>query len=944
MASNYEQPKLATSKQYNVSQGNIGQVKQYTTDWSDYESAKIWEEVAKGTGKVNESIQESAKLRGMLDQTGNLVAQNSWLTEDSYNQGRAAVIAEQQKGTFLEIVDRTAREVSQKNGTMEDYNKAIEPFYQEYIKNIRNVATVDVNGNPLSIELQNETLVNARKEMITYVALGQQKFQKIKEEQNEIDRQDLNGNMGNNLISQIKGATNANDLVPLIAQFYTKVSLTNAQLGDRVKARADTDALTQEVLTQVFDKGTLDPNNPLDVQKADTIVRVMDSPEFNLNPASKGKVREAYTKFVDEHHGAVKWNLNDAIAKLEAALDAGVYNPKDYVALSAEIKRLATTNKISWEEAITFRNKLDSLNGKVADSAKNAPDRILKLNQTGALGEYTDLSKHAEAAYKAIAQKVNEAGGNVSDVNEAYAKWASQPERQGINAYMNFLAAKLADNFKGDLPVNLNITPADEIRITNSSNDDMKTTQWKQLVQMSQGNTDFNYAAAKALGNPKYIQAFTSLSISGKLTGNYADDVKLLVATAFDNDAMQESGEIIKLSSDNLKPTFFGMFSDSFNANSNWWNGAGNGVYDRLGSIATSMMKTNPAVREKMQAVGTLNFATDAAGVIQGLQSAGYLTTTGDYGVISKTDNTIMKVLQKGTGATVEEIHKAIDNVMGKYIVTNGFTGWFKDRDYLPIFDGQTLTVEFLDKAGNLEPGVNPVTINASDLKAEVTTLVKLRPKQQATQSFPVKIAEKGGGTHILNINMAQLDPFVGNSVVSSEYVRNTLRYEALVKSGRQTMPDKFPDAWTTGAGVTKKSHPEQYAKINEGFKTGNMGLVNSAMTEVFIKEAAKAKVWLNTYVGGDPKNWDARHRIHAQLILDSTYVGGVAPMKDKNGKVIHIGTGAALERGLKEGKEPIDIIATFPKSFREHITDKTGKLNARGAWWAASIRAMQEM
>ena len=933
MASNYEQPKLATSKQYNVSQGNIGQVKQYTTDWTDYESAKIWEEVAKGTDKVNESIQESAKLRGMLDQTGNLVAQNSPLTEDSYNQGRAAVIAEQQKGTFLEIVEREAQRVAKSNGTMEDYNKAIEPYYQEYIKNIRNVATVDVNGNPLSIELQNETLVNARKEMITYVALGQQKFQKIKEEQNEIDRQDLNGNMGNNLISQIKNAASANDLAPLIAQFYTKVSLTNAQYGDKLKARAATDGLTQEVLTQVFDKGILDPNNPLDVQKADVIVRVLDSPEFNLNPASKGKVREAYTKFVDEHHGAVKWNINDDIAKLNAALDAGVYNPKDYAALAAEIKRLATTNKLTWEEAISFRNKLDALNGKVADSAKKDPDRILKLNQTGALGEYTDLSKHAEAAYKAIAQKVNAAGGNVSDVNEAFAKWAAQPERQGINAYMSFLADKLADNFKGDLPVNLNITPADEIRITNSSNDDMKTTQWQQLVQMAQGNTDFNYAAAKALGNPKYIQAFTSLSISGKLTGNYADDVKLLVATAFDNDAMQESGEIIKLSSDNLKPTFFGLGSDSFNANSNWWNGAGNGTLDRLGSIATSMMKTNPAVRERMKAAaGTRNFATDAPGVIQGLQTAGYLTTTGDYGIISTTDNTIMDVLFKGTDATVEERLKAIDNVMKKYIVSKGLTGLFKDRDYLPIFNGQTLYVEFLDKAGNLDPTAKPVSIDVPELQTAVAEVVRDRPKQQVMQSFPVKVAEKGGGTHILNINMAQLDPIIGNSAVASEYVRNTLRYEDLVKSGRQTMRDKFPDAWTTGAGVTKASHPEQYAKINEGFKTGNMGLVNSAMTEVFIKEAAKAKVWLNTYVGGDPKNWNATQRLHAQLILDTTYVGQPKQV------------GAALEKGLKERKSPSAIIATFPKAFREHITDKTGALNARGLWWANNIRVMQDM
>jgi hypothetical protein len=179
---------------------------------------------------------------------------------------------------------------------------------------------------------------------------------------------------------------------------------------------------------------------------------------------------------------------------------------------------------------------------------------------------------------------------------------------------------------------------------------------------------------------------------------------------------------------------------------------------------------------------------------------------------------------------------------------------------------------------------------------------------------------------------MAQLDPIVGNSAVSFEYVRNTLRYEALVKSGRQTMPDKFPDAWTTGAGVTKKSHPEQYAKINEGFKTGNMGLVNSAMTEVFIREAAKAKVWLNTYVGGNPKDWDARQRIHAQLILDTTYVGQPKQV------------GAALEKGFKEGKSPAAIIETFPKAFREHITDKTGALNDRGRWWINNIRVMQEM
>jgi hypothetical protein len=269
---------------------------------------------------------------------------------------------------------------------------------------------------------------------------------------------------------------------------------------------------------------------------------------------------------------------------------------------------------------------------------------------------------------------------------------------------------------------------------------------------------------------------------------------------------------------------------------------------------------------------------------------------------------------------------------MKKYIVSKGLTGLFKDRDYLPIFNGQTLYVEFLDKAGNLDPTAKPVSIDVPELQTAVAEVVRDRPKQQVMQSFPVKVAEKGGGTHILNINMAQLDPIIGNSAVASEYVRNTLRYEDLVKSGRQTMRDKFPDAWTTGAGVTKASHPEQYAKINEGFKTGNMGLVNSAMTEVFIKEAAKAKVWLNTYVGGDPKNWNATQRLHAQLILDTTYVGQPKQV------------GAALEKGLKERKSPSAIIATFPKAFREHITDKTGALNARGLWWANNIRVMQDM
>jgi hypothetical protein len=946
MASNYEQPKLATSKQYNVSQGNIGQVKQYTTDWSDYESAKVWEEVAKGTGKVNESIQESAKLRGMLDQTGNLVAQNSWLTEDSYNQGRAAVIAEQQKGKFLEIVDRTAREVAQKNGTMEDYNKAIEPYYQEYIKNIRNVTTVDVNGNPLSIELQNETLVNARKEMITYVALGQQKFQKIKEEQNEIDRQDLNGNMGSNLIAQIQNAASAKDIPTLIAQFYTKVSLVNSQYGDPTKARALTDALTQETLTQVLSQGLLDPNKPLDVQKADVIAAVIDTPGFNLNPTSKGKIREEYTKFVDKHKGVIKWNLNDDIAKLNAALDAGVYNPKDYAALAAEIKRLAQNNDLTWEEAITYKNKLDSLNGKVSENGKKDPDRILNLNQTGALGEYADLTKHAEAAYKAIAQRVHEAGGTVSQVNEMFFQWASQPERQGIAAYTNFLASKLADNFKSDLPVNLSITPPDEERITNTSNDDMKTAQWQQLVSMTAKDGNFNMAAARALGNPKYIQAFTSLSISGKFTGNYVQDVKLLVATAANNDAMQEMGEVAIMNYSTLSPEFFGMFSDDFRANQNWWNGATKGTLNRLGGYLRSMVKTNPAIVEQLRAVGVMHFA-DAAGLQQGFQATKHLITTGDFGMVSTSSVPLMKIMQKGTEASEEEVLKAIDVVIWENVNAaqkGKAPSIFADRNYLLVHDGAKVVLEFLDDAGNLEPGISPVIIENAKFVSAVTTIVGNRTAAQANQSFPVHIAEKGGGTHNLTINTSQLYDIIGNSQVAWEYVRNILRGESLLKSGRQTMPDMYPDVWTTGAGVTKKSYPAQYAAINEGFRTGNMQLVNKAHTEVFLLEAAKAKKYLNMYVGAEPKEWDGRQRLYAQLILDSTYVGGVGAVKDKDGKVIHIGTAAALDKGLKSGMSALSIIETFPKAFQNHLKDKTGALNQRGLWWANNIKVMQNM
>jgi hypothetical protein len=66
--------------------------------------------------------------------------------------------------------------------------------------------------------------------------------------------------------------------------------------------------------------------------------------------------------------------------------------------------------------------------------------------------------------------------------------------------------------------------------------------------------------------------------------------------------------------------------------------------------------------------------------------------------------------------------------------------------------------------------------------------------------------------------------------------------------------------------------------------------------------------------------------------------------VKDKDGKVIHIGTAAALDKGLKSGMSALSIIETFPKAFQNHLKDKTGALNQRGLWWANNIKVMQDM
>jgi hypothetical protein len=921
MASNYEQPKLATSKQYNVSQGNIGQVKQYTTDWSDYESAKIWEEVAKGTGKVNESIQESAKLRGMLDQTGNLVAQNSWLTDDSYNQGRAAVIAEQQKGKFLEIVDRTSREVAQKNGTMEDYNKAIEPYYQEYIKNIRNVATVDVNGNPLSIELQNETLVNARKEMITYVALGQQKFQKIKEAQNEVDRQELNANVGGNLLAAIQVAPNAADLIPKIMNTYEQLNLIGARLGDPTKAKAEADGITSETLTKSI--GLLEPTDPLSTEKVNAIVGLVNSPGFTMHPIAKAKVLEAADKFEREVYGAIEYNISGSIDQLEMAAATGNYKPGMQAAIAKSIEAGVRSGDLTFAQGKALNTRLSNLNEKIAKSAMSSSESVLSMN---AIAASTD-PEHPKKVYNAIMEAESKLpGASVTSGRQKYIKHISSNYMADNPEYAYYLLRQYGAEFKYHFPADSNTPIPEHVQWLTANGKDKLLTQWPDMVQLAaQTKTGAGTAIAGELPEA-YKQPF--LQNVNRLTGNFADDMAILQQSRLEIEQNERSGlKMYVATADDFKAGFTSFFGNKIEQDLNWLNSAGEGTRGYMSQLSNYSMGigTNRGAAIK---TGITDFSSRDS-FIAALTDTGLFYSTGAHGVISDVPN-FEQVMKNGKGSiTNNDINTFINEIASQLRTRNPNlpNAPWTDNDMVFHFDGLSLTATAIDKnTGRRIPLPNG---RSSIPISEIHT----KFKELDTVRFAKSVVPKKLTGSTVSPNLQALTNVFNNSAAVSNFMGMVAQREGEVFVPTATDP-KRPHIKTIGMGVYIDKHPVEAAMIMEGYRTGNKELVNKGHTEVMAKLMKQSLPALNSVFGSkDVSTLGFNERAAATLILDAGWWGGGGGA-NRVAKAIKIAqsTGNADRAMSESGLNKVGELYTGYKVTRE-VDGKqvAGKLNGRG-------------
>lgn len=664
MASNYEQPKLATSKQYNVSQGNIGQVKQQNVDWTDYESAKIWEAVASGTEQVNTSLQAQARLRGALDQTGNLVAENSPLTESSYNQGRASVVASQKKTSFLEQSQQLAKSIAMRGGTQDDYTREVTPLYQEYIKAVKQASLQDIHGGDLDVELDAENLKTTRTEMITYAALGYEQFQKTLAQQHKIDLYKLNGNLGANLKMTLDAG--GVDAIPTFIINAWKGALRNNIAIDPEGGAAKAEGVVIAALSE-YVAGT-DMFSPEDMAKLSVVKSTLNMPELaNFSSDSRLKVTEAIAKKETEQKKFTDLNISNRILDLQNSVSSGTYTAEAHRQLANYIDYAVNSGNITPAAAQSFYSRLNILNEGVADQKLNSPETLRTMNEGGARLKYKGALNWQELWAKDVfasflAESTPDDPASVADVTTKYLEWAGSGLRLQLPFLKRYGAQQLMTSFTGTF----DSKPRTQMDFESLSGYDMLSKSWPMLAAVFREDSSPELLKLTNEAVPKEFKQ--AMGQARKyLTGTLSQDMNLIANHAKNN--RLDNGEVAKITADSIKGSIIDWLADnSGQATAKWWNAADVEVKTEIARQLDGLL-AEPTIQGELRHLGITNLS-DVDSVIDGLGQAGYFKNIGNRIIVADTP-TAFSNLNATTNTTEDQISSWLADTIDDFATQN---------------------------------------------------------------------------------------------------------------------------------------------------------------------------------------------------------------------------------------------------------------------------------
>lgn len=664
MASNYEQPKLATSKQYNASQGNIGQVKQQNVDWTGYESAKIWEAVATGTAQVNESLQTQARLRGALDQTGNLVAENSPITEESYNQGRASVVAAQKKTSFLEQSQQLAKSIAMRGGTQDDYTREVTPLYQEYIKAVKQASLQDIRGGDLDVELDAENLKTARTEMITYAALGYEQFQKTLGQQHKIDLYKLNGNLGTNLKMTLDAG--GVDGIPIHIINAYKGALRNNIAIDPEGGSSKAEGVVISALSE-YVAGT-DMFSPEDMAKLNAVKSTLNMPELaNFSNDSRRKVTEAIAKKETEQNKFTDLNISNRILELQNSVRSGTYTAEAHRQLANYIDYAVNSGNITPAAAQSFYSRLNILNEGVAEQKLNSPETLRTMNEGGARLKYKGAlnwqelwAKDVFASFLAEAKPDDPA--SVAEVTAKYLEWAGNGLRVQLPFLKRYGAQQLMTSFTGTF----DSKPRTQMDFESLSGYEMLSQSWPMLAAVFQSDSSPELLKLTNEAVPKEFKQ--AMGQARKyLTGSLAEDMNLIANHAKNNKLDNE--EVAKITADSIKGSTIDWLADNAGqATAKWWNSANVEVKTEIARQLNGLV-AEPTIQGELRHLGITNLS-DVNSVIDGLGQAGYFKNTGNRIVVADTPTAFSNLIET-TNTTEDQISEWLASTIDEFASQN---------------------------------------------------------------------------------------------------------------------------------------------------------------------------------------------------------------------------------------------------------------------------------
>lgn len=160
---------LGNTQGFGFAPGNMRQVQDNTTKASSFLEALLPGATELAVKKTKQ-MQQSAFIQGQSDKVSGLVTEQSWLTDDAYNQGKAFQTYTDELAAFPSSLQEDARVSAESGENLDTYTKRIQPKLRQ------------ISDRMASLGLSGDALVAAQEQLLGTMAGAQKEYQKAREQ------------------------------------------------------------------------------------------------------------------------------------------------------------------------------------------------------------------------------------------------------------------------------------------------------------------------------------------------------------------------------------------------------------------------------------------------------------------------------------------------------------------------------------------------------------------------------------------------------------------------------------------------------------------------------------------------------------------------------------------------------------------------------------------